>query len=61
MSEVLRDLVVSLSLKADNFSRNINSINRQMPLDGDNKKTAFTHSVAYYPADGHEKQSIQLI
>lgn len=30
MSEVLRDLVVSLSLKTDNFSRNINSINRQI-------------------------------
>ena len=29
MPEVLRDLVVSLSLKTDNFSRNINSINRQ--------------------------------
>ena len=30
MAEVLRDLVVSLSLKTDNFSRNINSINRQI-------------------------------
>lgn len=30
MSEVLRDLVVSLSLKTDNFSRNINIINRQI-------------------------------
>ena len=30
MSEVLRDLVVSLSLKTDNFSRNISSINRQI-------------------------------
>ena len=30
MPEVLRDLVVSLSLKTDNFSRNINSINRQI-------------------------------
>ena len=30
MAEVLRDLVVSLSLKSDNFSRNITSINRQI-------------------------------
>ena len=30
MAEVLRDLVVSLSLRTDNFSRNINSINRQI-------------------------------
>ena len=30
MAEVLRDLVVSLSLKSDNFSRNIASINRQI-------------------------------
>ena len=30
MPEVLRDLVVSLSLKTDNFSRNINSINRRI-------------------------------
>ena len=30
MSEVLRDLVVSLSLNTDNFTRNINSINRQI-------------------------------
>ena len=30
MPEVLRDLVVSLSLKTDNFTRNINSINRQI-------------------------------
>ena len=30
MAEVLRDLVVSLSLKTDNFSWNINSINRQI-------------------------------
>ena len=30
MSEVLRDLVVTLSLQSDNFSRNINSINRQI-------------------------------
>ena len=30
MAEVLRDLVVSLSLKTDNFTRNINSINRQI-------------------------------
>ena len=30
MPEVLRDLVVTLSLQSDNFSRNINSINRQM-------------------------------
>ncbi len=30
MSEVLRDLVVSLSLNSDNFSRNLTSINRQV-------------------------------
>lgn len=30
MAEVLRDLVVSLSLKSDNFSRNITSINKQI-------------------------------
>ena len=30
MAEVLRDLVVSLSLQTDNFSRNITSINRQV-------------------------------
>ena len=30
MPEVLRDLVVTLSLQSDNFSRNINSINRQI-------------------------------
>ncbi len=30
MPEVLRDLVVSLSLRTDNFTRNINSINRQI-------------------------------
>lgn len=30
MAEVLRDLVVSLSLNTNNFSRNINSINRQI-------------------------------
>ena len=30
MAEVLRDLVVTLSLQSDNFSRNINSINRQI-------------------------------
>ena len=28
MSEVLRDLVVSLSLDGDNFSRNLTSINK---------------------------------
>ena len=30
MAEVLRDLVVSLSLDSDNFSRNIASINAQI-------------------------------
>ena len=30
MSEVLRDLVVSLSLDSNNFSRNLTSINRQV-------------------------------
>ena len=30
MSETLRDLVVSLSLGSDNFSRNIKSINKQI-------------------------------
>ena len=30
MSEVLRDLVVSLSLDGDNFSRNLASINKQI-------------------------------
>ena len=30
MSEVLRDLVVSLSLNGDNFSRNLTSINKQI-------------------------------
>ena len=30
MPETLRDLVVTLSLNTDNFSRNINSINRQI-------------------------------
>lgn len=30
MSEVLRDLVVSLSLDGDNFSRNLTSINKQI-------------------------------
>ena len=30
MSEVLRDLVVSLSLDGDNFSRNFTSINKQI-------------------------------
>lgn len=30
MSETLRDLVVSLSLNSDNFTRNIKSINKQM-------------------------------
>lgn len=30
MAEVLRDLVVTLSLQSDNFSRNITSINRQI-------------------------------
>ena len=30
MSETLRDLVVSLSLNSDNFTRNIKSINRQI-------------------------------
>ena len=30
MSETLRDLVVSLSLNSDNFSRNIKSINKQI-------------------------------
>ena len=30
MSETLRDLVVSLSLNSDNFTRNIKSINKQI-------------------------------
>ena len=30
MSEQLRDLVVSLSLNSDNFTRNLTSINRQI-------------------------------
>ena len=30
MSETLRDLVVSLSLNSDNFTRNIKSIQRQI-------------------------------
>ena len=30
MSETLRDLVVSLSLNGDNFTRNIKSINKQI-------------------------------
>ena len=30
MSETLRDLVVSLSLQTDNFTRNIRSVNRQI-------------------------------
>lgn len=30
MSETLRDLVVSLSLQTDNFTRNINSVNKQI-------------------------------
>ena len=30
MSETLRDLVVSLSLESDNFTRNIKSVNKQI-------------------------------
>jgi phage-related minor tail protein len=30
LSEVLRDLVVTLSLNSDNFTRNIKSVNRQI-------------------------------
>ena len=30
MSETLRDLVVSLSLQTDNFTRNIRSVNKQI-------------------------------
>ena len=30
MSEVLRELVVSLSLDSDNFSRNMRTINKQI-------------------------------
>ena len=30
MADTLRDLVVSLSLDSDNFSRNIKSVNRQI-------------------------------
>ena len=30
MSETLRDLVVSLSLQSDNFTRNIKSVNKQI-------------------------------
>ena len=30
MSETLRDLVVSLSLQTDNFTRNIKSVNKQI-------------------------------
>ena len=30
MAESLRDLVVSLSLNTDNFTRNINSVNKQI-------------------------------
>lgn len=34
MSETLRDLVVSLSLNSDNFTRNIKSINKADPGSG---------------------------
>ncbi len=30
MAETLRDLVVSLSLQTDNFTRNIKSVNKQI-------------------------------
>ena len=32
MSETLRDLVVSLSLQTDNFTRNIRSVNKQIDV-----------------------------
>ena len=49
MSEVLRDLVVSLSLNSDNFSRNITSINRQV----EEAESEFRRAAA--GVDGFEK------
>ena len=44
MPEVLRDLVVILSLQSDNFSRNINSINRQIHVTGAGKQIGLTEA-----------------
>ena len=40
MSETLRDLVVSLSLQSDNFTRNIKSVNKQIQEAESNFKLA---------------------
>ena len=49
MSEVLRDLVVALSLDSDNFSRNLRTINRQI------KEAESTFRLAGAGVDGFEK------
>jgi len=49
LSEVLRDLVVALSLDSDNFSRNLRTINRQI------KEAESTFRLAGAGVDGFEK------
>lgn len=49
MSEVLRDLVVALSLDSDNFSRNLRTINKQI------KEAESTFRLAGAGVDGFEK------
>ena len=54
MSETLRDLVVSLSLNSDNFTRNIKSIQRQIQ----EAESAF--KLASAGVDGFEKTTAGL-
>ena len=55
MSEVLRDLVVSLSLDGDNFSRNLTSINKQIQ----EAESEFKRAAA--GVDGFEKSVAAVI
>ena len=54
MSETLRDLVVSLSLQTDNFTRNIRSVNKQI-AEAESK-----FKLAAAGVEGFEKTAIGL-
>ena len=54
MSETLRDLVVSLSLQSDNFTRNMQSVNKQIKEAERNLKYAEDMKASKRISDEHE-------
>ena len=54
MSETLRDLVVSLSLQTDNFTRNMQSVNKQI------REAESTFKLASAGVNNFEQDSVAL-